>query len=89
MAALIDGTRIADSRWGIALADTAGGFVRKVIWPHGYVAQLDGDRLAVLDLAFGDHIVAQVGDRVQVGGGQINSDELWLACGGITVVQGG
>jgi hypothetical protein len=87
MAALIDGDLVADATYGIALDDlhTHTRRVRKVIWPYGFVAARDGDRLALLDGA--GQIVAHEGDRVQLGGGEISSDGPWLACGGITVVH--
>jgi hypothetical protein len=85
MTALIDGDLVADATYGIALDDLHAGFVRKVIWPYGFVAARDGDRLALLDGA--GQIVAHEGDRVQLGGGEISSDGPWLTCGGITVVH--
>jgi hypothetical protein len=82
-AALITGRLVADARWGIALDDPAG-FVREVIWPHGYTARRDA-RLVVLNES--GQIVAGEGDLLAIGGGEVNSDGAWLACGGISVIQ--
>lgn len=81
--ALIEGTLIADERWGIALEDT-DGLTRKVLWPHGYVARPEGSRLALLDRV--GSLVAYEGDLVRIGGGETGSDGEWLGCGGISVV---
>jgi hypothetical protein len=85
MAALAEGILVSNASYGIALDDRQSGFIRKVIWPYGFVAAQDGDRLALLDGA--GQIVAHEGDRVQLGGGEISSDGPWLVCSGITVVR--
>ncbi len=88
MSALLDGTLVVDERWGIAVRGSSGGPIQKVIWPNGFAARSDGDRLALLDA--GGHVVAHTGDRVQIGGGEGGSDDAWFACDGtIIVVQGG
>lgn len=80
--ALIEGPLIADSRWGIALDDTAG-FVRKVLWPYGYSARRD-ERVVLLDES--GRVVAGEGDLVSIGGGEISGNGPWLACGAFKVV---
>jgi hypothetical protein len=65
--ALIEGTLVADERWGSHLRDT-DGLTRKVLWPYGHVARPDGSRLALLD-AVGS-LVAYEGDLVRIGRGQ-------------------
>jgi hypothetical protein len=81
-AALIEGTLVADHATGVALDDPAG-FVRPVIWPHGYSGR-PGTPVAVVDAS--GAVVARVGDRVQIGGGEITNDGAWMACGGIKVL---
>jgi hypothetical protein len=85
MAALAEGVLAADDRWGIALEDPATGVIREVIWPFGFVARRDAAGLSLMDAA--GAIVARVGDRVSIGGGEIDAAGTWLACpGDITVV---
>ena len=74
--ALAAGRLVADPRWGIALDDPAG-FVRKVIWPYGYVARRDA-RLVLLDGA--SQVVAGEGDEVTIGGGESGSNGPWRMC---------
>ena len=82
-AALIEAMLVHDESSGLALRDQ-GGAVHQVIWPHGYSARTDGARLVLLDAA--GNVVAHEGDRVAVGGGEIDANGTWLACGGTTVV---
>ncbi len=84
MAALIEGTLVRDARSGVALRDPQRQ-VRQVIWPHGYHVRNEGGRLVVLDAA--DRVVAGEGDRVSIGGGEIDAAGTWLACGGTTVLS--
>jgi hypothetical protein len=84
MAALIEGTLRADAEWGIALETTDGAKV-KVLWPNGYSAREDDAGLALIDGS--GTVVAHAGDQVQVGGG--GSEEAWVGCGGVTVVDAG
>ena len=82
-AALIEGVLVADAASGVALRDTEG-LIEIVIWPHGYSGRV-GDPVAVVDAE--SNVVARVGDRVRIGGGEIGPDRSWMACGGITVVD--
>lgn len=82
-AALIEGVLVADAESGVALRDTEG-LIEIVIWPHGYSGRV-GDPVAVVDAD--GIVVARVGDRVRIGGGEIGPDRSWMACGGITVVD--
>jgi len=82
--ALIEGTLVADERWGMALAGT-DGLRRKVLWPHGYTARREAGGLVLYDA--GGSVVAREGDVVAIGGGETGSDGPWLACGGISVVS--
>ena len=81
-AALIEGVLVADEASGVALDDPAG-FVRPIIWPHGYSGR-PGAPIAVVDA--GGNVIARVGDHVRIGGGEITGDGAWMACGGTTVV---
>jgi len=83
-AALIEGTLVADERWGMALAGT-DGLRRKVLWPHGYTARREAGGLVLYDA--GGSVVAREGDVVSMAGGETGSDGPWLACGGISVVS--
>ncbi len=84
MAALIEGTLRADEAWGMAL-ETAEGTKVKVLWPNGFSARADDAGLALIDGS--GNVVAHAGDQVQVGGG--GSEEAWVGCGGVTVVDAG
>jgi hypothetical protein len=83
MAALIEGTLVREEQSGVALRDPQG-MVRQVIWPNGYSARDDGGRLVVLDAS--GNVVAHEGDRVSIGGGEIDAMGTWLGCGGTTVL---
>lgn len=82
-AALIDGILRADEEWGVTL-ETSDGAKVKVLWPNGYSAREDDVGLALIDAS--GNVVAHAGDQVQVGGG--GSEEAWVGCGGVTVVDG-
>lgn len=82
-AALIEGVLVADAESGVALRE-ADGHVEIVIWPHGYSGRV-GDPVAVVDAD--GNVMARVGDRVRIGGGEIGPGRSWMACGGITVVE--
>ena len=82
-AALIEGTLVRDDQSGVALRDPQGQ-VRQVIWPNGYSAREDDGRLAVVDAS--GMVLAHEGDRVMIGGGEIDADGTWLGCGGTKVL---
>ena len=86
-AALLDGTLVAQDDGGLAIKATAGGRVHEVTWPAGYSVQRGPKRLVVTDF-FGT-VIAQEGDRVQLGGGETSSDGPWGVCGQITVDERG
>ena len=79
MAALLTGVLTADQRWGLVVT-WDNGAVEKVIWPYGFAARADGTRLVLIDAEHGGVIIAREGDRVAVGGGEIDADGTWLAC---------
>lgn len=86
-AALVRGELVSNPEWGVALADQDARIIRQVIWPFGYVAQIQGERLA---LRSNDGIVvAFTGDRLQLDGGEVGSDGAWLACGDIEILNQG
>jgi hypothetical protein len=83
MAALISGTLVRDPQSGVGLRDDHG-VARQVIWPNGYSARDEAGRFALIDES--GRIVAHEGDRVSIGGGEIDDKGTWLACGGTQVV---
>jgi hypothetical protein len=83
MAALIEGMLVRDAPSGLALRDPQG-LLRQVVWSNGYSAHNDAGRLVLLDAS--GVVVAREGDRVSIGGGEIDSNGTWLACGGTTVL---
>jgi hypothetical protein len=83
MAALIEGVLVRDVQSGVALQDPQG-LVRQVIWPNGYSAREDSGPLIVLDAS--GNLVAHEGDRVSIGGGEIDAKGTWLGCGGTTIL---
>jgi hypothetical protein len=83
MAALIVGTLVRDAESGVGLRDDQG-VVHQVVWPSGYSARDDGGRLVLTDENGG--VIAHEGDRVSIGGGEIDGKGTWLACGGTQVV---
>jgi len=78
------GTLVCEERSGVALHDVQG-LVRQVIWPNGYSARDDGGRIVVLDAT--GAVVAHEGDRVAIGGGEIDAQGTWMGCGGTTVLD--
>lgn len=78
-AARIEGTLVRQSRSILGLRNDQD-LVLQVIWPYGYSARDDGGRLAVLDAT--GTVVAREGDRVAIGGGEIQAGT-WLGCGGM------
>lgn len=83
MAALLTGTLVRDGATDIRLRDEQG-HAHQVVWPNGYTARDDDGRLAVIDQS--GSLVAHEGDRVSVGGGEIDGSGTWLACPGTLVV---
>ena len=88
--ALVGGKLIADGRWGFALSDTTGR-LSKPIWPAGFVAIMDGDRLGLVDRS--GRVIAHAGDTIQSGGGLIGAngdpDNTTMICGDIKVTAHG
>ncbi len=82
-AALIEGMLVRDEESGLALQD-AQGLVRQVIWPNGYSARDESARILLLDAS--GIVVAHEGDRVSIGGGEIDAQGTWLGCGGTTLL---
>ncbi len=83
MAALITGALVRDAQTGLRLRDDQG-LAHQVIWPNGYSARDDGGRLALIDQD--GKVAAHEGDRVSIGGGEIDGAGTWLACPGTLVV---
>ena len=83
MAALLSGTLVRDGVAGLRVRDEQG-HSHQVIWPNGYSARDDGGRLAVID--GNGTVVAHEGDRLSMGGGEIDGAGTWLACPGTLVV---
>jgi len=82
-AALIRGRLVADERWGVALTEEGSGLLRRMIWPAGFYARIDGPNLS---LNSGDgQVIAHTGDRVEIGGGEAGLDGAWRVCGGLEV----
>jgi hypothetical protein len=83
MAALITGTLVRNAQSGVGLRDDQG-LVRQVVWPNGYSARDLGGRLALIGQD--GKVIAHEGDHVSIGGGEIDGQGTWLACGGTQVV---
>jgi hypothetical protein len=66
LAARISGYLVADATYGLALADSRGGHGYGVIWPNGYSARRDGDRLVLLDRS--GTVVAREGQLIEMAG---------------------
>lgn len=84
-AAQVRGELVPSAEWGVALADEESHIIRQVIWPFGYVAEQQGERLALR--AGGGIVVALTGDRLLLGGGEFGLEGAWLACGDIQVLD--
>lgn len=82
---MIEGELVKDAQFGLGLRE-ADGTTRMVIWPYGYAARSVGIAVELVD--DGGSYVARDGDRVRIGGGEIEGGS-WLGCGGTTVVTGG
>jgi hypothetical protein len=88
--ALIEGELVANDEWGIALEERLTGDIVKIVWPFGFAARQDGDRLALLNES--GEVVAHVGDQVRMGGGQVGGSDMhtWWNCQGqVTVLEPG
>jgi len=85
MAARIEGTLVRTEDTGVGIRDQLGVLVQ-VLWPNGYFARDDGERLAVLDGA--GNTVAHEGDHVVMAGGFVDAGQpaTWLACRGTTII---
>ena len=90
MEALITGGLVAHEFWGLALQVPGTGELVRPIFPFGYTAVPDGDRIALLD----DRgvLVAHSGDLIQSSGGFVGPeggpDVAALCAGTIKVVPG-
>jgi len=75
MAALIEGELIENQTWGLILRDSSGT-ERVVMWPSGYSGRRNG-RVELVDED--GVVVAQVGDRVRLEGGE-DITHAWIVC---------
>jgi hypothetical protein len=75
MAALLPGTLTVDARTGLGIQLDEGPLV-PVRWPHGWMA-LDARPIVLTDADGG--VIAHVGDRMAIGGGDGVGD-IWEAC---------
>ena len=73
----VEGSLVADARWGLALTD-ATGRTTEIIWPNGFAggASIGGYLL----LGSGSEVVGRTGDMLEIGG-EFRADGAWLACG--------
>lgn len=78
--AFAEGYLARDPDTGLGLGTAAGGQVRRIIWPYGYSARIEGD-VAVLVNEHGE-IVAKEGDHLVLGGG-LGLDGIFEACAGV------
>jgi hypothetical protein len=84
--ALLTGTLVHSELSGVAVETDAS--VVRVLWPAGYGVRQEGPEWVLLDERA--RPLARTGDRVEVGGGFVGSgDDVWLGCGGVTVVEPG
>lgn len=58
----------------------------RIVWPFGYLAEVDGERSALHSSA--GTVVAFTGDRLELDGGEIG-EGAWLACGEIRIIGEG
>lgn len=75
----VEGSLVADARWGLALSD-ATGRITEIIWPSGFAGgpSIGGSLL----LGSGGQVVGRTGDTLKIGG-ELRADGAWLACGEI------
>jgi hypothetical protein len=78
-AAVAWGTLVKDDVLGVTLESDNGNRM-KVVWPYGYFARRDGDRIALLDA--NGKVLPHTGDYVYLGGGEL-PDGSWDGCGQI------
>lgn len=83
MAALINGQLVVtpEDRNGLLEPNGSG---RGLTWPVGYSTRQDGG-VAILDET--GTVVAHVGDTVEIGGGEVGSNDAWTVCPGQLVVK--
>lgn len=82
MSARIEGVLVLVRPMDMQLRD-ASGATRRVVWPDGYSAR-PGEPAALLDELGAP--VGNEGDLVAIGGGEIDADGTWLACGAPTLL---
>ena len=75
--ALLTGRLVRDAETGLAVAGPTGEITR-VIWPFGFSARYEADRIWLVNEAGG--IVASEGESVEMGGGF--GTRFWSACAG-------
>ena len=81
-AALTTGTLIEHPDGGLGLG-FEGGDATRVRWPYGWRGT-SGPPVALVDAD--GAVIASIGQRVEVGGGQV-ADDWWLGCGGVRVAD--
>ena len=72
MEALITGGLVAHEQWGLALQVPGTGELIRPLFPFGYSAAVDGNRIALLDEE--GNLVAHTGDLIQSSGGFIGAE---------------
>ena len=72
MEALITGVLVPHPQWGLALQVPGTGELYQPLFPFGYRAAIDGDRIALLDE--NGLVVAHTGDLIESSGGSIGAE---------------
>ena len=63
-----EGRLVVHPSWGLAI-QSGPNPPYPILWPHGYVGRIAGDRVELLDHR--GRVVARSGDSIEMGGGQV------------------
>ena len=85
MMALMTGTLARNAETGLGVAGPDAQSVG-VEWPFGYAAGNELGKLVLVDAS--GRVLAREGDEISLGGG-LGADDVFIACGGVTVVKPG
>jgi hypothetical protein len=78
-------TLVADADTGVAGLSGKTNVHTSIVWPYGYSLQSDAAGAALLD--YQGNVLAHVGDRVRVGGGEL-PDGAFNGCGEVEPLPG-
>ena len=80
----VTGILVDEAGWGLGLRNLTTVDQLAILWPNGFSAIDEGDRIALVDQ---DHrVVARTGDAIRATGDLVGTGTLHVICGDIKVV---